>query len=308
MDRIATRPKSPRTIGSPWLWGLRLATGLLLLFAMLPSVVLLHPRSGRWIVDDAVFAFLALPAFYALALWFLRGNPPHKFGLALVASSGTIWFVLCLFVAITVVIPPAVSSVKGSGYDWVPLLILVAATTVQGAYGATAARVYFRLGWERADWGRVASGLAVTVLVMAFLAWNSPYALRTDRGGFASAPSPLGSVRTINTAEVTYASTYGGYSANLAALGPPPLGKEPTATAAGFIDEVLASGVKIGYRFTYRPGPRDAKGQIRSYTVCAQPIRRSEDLQPSYFTDETGVIRQTQENRCPTSQDPAVAG
>ena len=306
MDRIATQPTSPRTIGTRLLWGLRIATGLFLLFGLLPSFVLLHPGSGKRTVDEAAFWFLALPAFYALALWFLRGNPPHKFGLALVVISGTAWSVLCLIVAIADVIERPFSSIKAFGNEWVLLLLFVA---VQGVYGATAARAYFRLGWEGAyDRGRLVSGVAVTVLVVAFLGQGLSDALRTDRGGFVGPPSPIGSVRTINAAESTYASTYGGYSANLAALGPPPLGKEPTATDAGLIDEALASGVKIGYRFTYRPGPQDAKGQIRSYTVCAQPIRRSENLQPSYFTDESGVIRQTQEDRCPTSQDPAIAG
>ncbi|MGD0921679.1 MAG: hypothetical protein ABSA70_07965 [Terriglobia bacterium] len=302
MDRIATQPTSPRTIGSRWLWGLRLATGVFLLFAMLPTFMLLHPDSGKWIVDEAVFAFLALPAFYALALWFLRGNPPHKFGLALAVSSGTVWSVLCLIG----VIASAISSIKGSGYE---SLVFVAVTTVQGAYGATAARAYFRLGWERADWGRLASGLAVAVLVVAFLAWNLPYALRTHRGGYVNRPSPVGSLRAINTAEIAYIRTYNrGFSPNLAVLGPPPPGKQPTETTADLIDEVLASGVKIGYRFSYRPGARGVKGQIWSYTVCAQPIKRSENFLFSYSTDETGVIRQTQEDRCPTSQDPALGG
>ncbi len=304
MDRIATQPTSPRTIGSRWLWALRILTGLFLLLATLPSFMLLHPRSGKWIVDEAVFAFLALPAFYALALWFLRGNPPHKFGLALVVGSGTLWVLLCLAGIVALLF-----EIRSSRLDWEGLWNLLAILAVQVTYSVMGARVYFRLGRNWAEWGRLASGLAVAVLVVAFLAWNLPYALRSHRGGYGLMPSPIGSLRTINTAEITYASTYdGGFSPNLAVLGPPPAGKQPTETAAGLIDEVLASGVKIGYRFTYRPGPRDAKGQIRSYTVCAQPVQRSEPLQPSFSTDETGVIRQTQEDRCPTSQDPAIAG
>lgn len=120
--------------------------------------------------------------------------------------------------------------------------------------------------------------------------------------------SAVGSLRTINTAEITYASTYRGYSANLAVLGPPPVAKPPTPTAAWLIDDVLAGGVKHGYRFTYKAATPDAKGQITSYTVCAQPIERHEHLRRSFFTDETGVIRQTDEDRCATAQDPPIAG
>ena len=68
----------------------------------------------------------------------------------------------------------------------------------------------------------------------------------------ANESSAVGSLRTINTAEVTYASTYpqAGFSASLEALG----GSSPcnaSSTTACLIDETLASGQKSGYRFTY---------------------------------------------------------
>src|SRR5271157_604511 len=51
--------------------------------------------------------------------------------------------------------------------------------------------------------------------------------------------SAVGSLRTLNTAEVTYATTYNtGYSATLGDLGPPAAGANPVATAAGLLDEI----------------------------------------------------------------------
>jgi hypothetical protein len=121
--------------------------------------------------------------------------------------------------------------------------------------------------------------------------------------------SAIGSLRTIDVAEITYASTYdGGYSPDLASLGPGS-GGSPSASAAGLIDSVLATGRKSGYIFTYTPGQRDPKGRIASYTVTACPITYDRDRRgsrTSFFTDETGVIRQTDENRPPTAQDQPI--
>lgn len=302
MDGVAARPASPRTIAPALLWAIRLASGLFFVLALLLS---LFPElsSRRWIVDLPFFASLSLPALYGLALWFLRGNPPNKFGLALIIALGTVWSTLCLLGIVAWVL----SATARPWLDWSELLGLVAILAVQGVYGATAARAYFRLGRERADWGRLAIGLVVAALVVSAFVWGIPHKIRSGPHYLPQA-SAVGSLRTINTAEITYASTYGGYSPTLAALGPPSQGEPPTAGAAGLIDEVLAGGVRSGYRFTFKPGPRDAKGQITSYTVCARPIKRSEPLLPSFFTDETGVVRRTDEDRCPTLQDPPHAG
>jgi type IV pilus assembly protein PilA len=122
--------------------------------------------------------------------------------------------------------------------------------------------------------------------------------------------SPVGVLRTINTSEVTYSSTYPkGFSPSLAALGPPP-GTQPTAEAAGLIDPQLATGVEYGYTFTYKAVP-DADSIIRHYTVVARPLKYHRESYPptnSFFTDETGVIRSTDEDREATSSDPPLGG
>jgi type IV pilus assembly protein PilA len=101
----------------------------------------------------------------------------------------------------------------------------------------------------------------------------------------------VGSLRTINTAEVTYASTYTtGYSFDLASLDG--RASPSTASSAGLIDSQLASGVKCGYRFTYVANP--SGGRVDSYAVYADPLESGAN---HYYTDQSGVIRQNADRR-----------
>ncbi len=118
----------------------------------------------------------------------------------------------------------------------------------------------------------------------------------------------VGSLRTIKTACTTYAVTYhASYPPSLAALGPPK-GLNPDATgeeiqkavnaqAAGLLDEILTSGTKSGYRFTYVAGEVSAPmfkgetGRIDTYAVHADPVTPGVTGDNHYFTDESGVIR-----------------
>lgn len=104
--------------------------------------------------------------------------------------------------------------------------------------------------------------------------------------------SAVGSLRTINIAEITYASTYDlGYSATLSYLGSSTSGNT-NSHAAGLIDSDLETGTKDGYRFTYVPGQYDPQeGQIRAYSLRADPIRPGDTGNSHYFTDESGIIR-----------------
>jgi len=279
-------------------------TGLFLVLAASRSIFQ-ELISGVWWLDLPFFWSLSLPAFYGLSLWLLRRNPPHKFGLALIVGSATLWSIICLACFVVWVVRPA-----GSRTEWiVGLSALGALTVLQVTYGTIAARAHFRLRKARADWRRLAAGFGVVALVMVALILGAVKSV-VDEGrhwmAVSAFRSAFRSLRTINEAEETYAGTYRGYSPDLGALGPPPPGTQPTATAAGLIDEVLANGVKQGYRFIYKPAHPNAKGHITSYTICARPIEWGTTGQYSYFTDEAGIIRQTAENRCATARDPLI--
>jgi type IV pilus assembly protein PilA len=108
----------------------------------------------------------------------------------------------------------------------------------------------------------------------------------------ANQASAVASLRTINICEVTYSSTYNqGFSRSLANLGPPASGNM-SAEAAGLIDDVLASGAKSGYVFTYEAGPVDGQGRVTDYTVRADPVSEGTTGKVHYFTDASNTIRE----------------
>jgi hypothetical protein len=54
------------------------------------------------------------------------------------------------------------------------------------------------------------------------------------------------------------------------------------------------------YQLQYTPGPVDADGRIRTYTLQAKAGNYG---YRNFFTDENGVLRATRENRAATAQD-----
>jgi len=118
--------------------------------------------------------------------------------------------------------------------------------------------------------------------------------------------SAVGCLRSINTAEVYFAKEYGkGFSPTLAALGVPPEGVKPSASAANLLDNSLTGGKKRNYVFTYKAGRPDESGKINTYTVTARPAKWHKGLS-SFFTDETAIIRGTNENRAAKVSDPPL--
>jgi hypothetical protein len=122
----------------------------------------------------------------------------------------------------------------------------------------------------------------------------------------ADQANAVGSLRSINTAEVFYYKQYNkGFSPTLFSLGVPPNGTKPSGSAAGLLDNSLASGKKNNYVFTYEAGRPDATGKITAYTVSARTAKWQSGVQ-SFFTDQTAIIRGTNENRATTASDPAL--
>jgi hypothetical protein len=111
----------------------------------------------------------------------------------------------------------------------------------------------------------------------------------------------------LNTAEITYSSTFGnGFTVDMPSLGPTADGSSPTSTAAGLIDSVLAAGSKSGYSFTYSPGTSDSSGKINTYMFTAVPITSSTGTN-YYYTDQSGVIRQNSTSTAGATDSP-IAG
>ena len=95
--------------------------------------------------------------------------------------------------------------------------------------------------------------LIVVAIILIIAAIAIPNLLRSRIA--ANEASAVGSLRTLNTAEVTYNTTYPTVGfATLTAMGPTTGGAAATSAAAGLIDANLASGTKSGYSFTVTPG------------------------------------------------------
>jgi len=127
--------------------------------------------------------------------------------------------------------------------------------------------------------------LIVVAIILIIAAIAIPNLLRSRIA--ANEASAVGSIRTINTSEVTFASTYPNVGfATLAALG----GAGGSATGAGLIDSVLAGGTKSGYVFAVTTGGATGTGPATTYTVNGDP-QNSQTGQRHFFSDQSGVIR-----------------
>jgi prepilin-type N-terminal cleavage/methylation domain-containing protein len=155
--------------------------------------------------------------------------------------------------------------------------------------------------------------LIVVAIILIIAAIAIPNLLRSRIA--ANQASAVGSLRTLNTAEITYSSTFNvGFSSTLVALGPPTAGASPTASMAGLIDEVLAGGAsgtattanqsaKSGYQFSYTPGSADTSGRIDYYSFIAVPVSSSTGTN-YYYTDQSGVIRQNSSTTAGSTDSP----
>jgi len=132
--------------------------------------------------------------------------------------------------------------------------------------------------------------LIVVAIILIIAAIAVPNLLRSRIA--ANQSSAVQSLRTINTSQVSYATTFGvGYSATLSDLGP--AAGTATATAAGLIDEVLAgtanTSTKSGYSFVYAPSAA-VNNSVNGYTLNATPLSNQTGTN-YYYTDQTMVIR-----------------
>ncbi len=132
--------------------------------------------------------------------------------------------------------------------------------------------------------------LIVVAIILIIAAIAIPNLLRAKMQ--ANESSAVGSVRTINTAEIEFANLYGiGYAPLLNLGGANPC-TASTATAC-LLDNVLSAGTKSGYTVT-SPTP-GALGTILApnvnFSISAVPITVGQSGQRSFCVDQTGVIR-----------------
>jgi prepilin-type N-terminal cleavage/methylation domain-containing protein len=141
--------------------------------------------------------------------------------------------------------------------------------------------------------------LIVVAIILIIAAIAIPNLIRSKMA--ANEASAVASLRTINTAEVVYSSTYaipnvfsldlpsladGGAAGNCVA------GKTPVATSSCLIDSALENAVaggipgnKSGYVLTY------ATPAAGSYTINADPVTVNSTGVRGFYSDQSVVIR-----------------
>ena len=129
--------------------------------------------------------------------------------------------------------------------------------------------------------------LIVVAIILIIAAIAIPNLLNARMA--ANEASAVQSIKTINSVEITYNSTYPtvGYASSLAVLG----GASPctpSSTTACLIDNILASGTKAGYNFTAAGsgGP-----PATSYYATAVPVTVNRTGIRSFCSFEDAVIR-----------------
>jgi hypothetical protein len=135
---------------------------------------------------------------------------------------------------------------------------------------STRPRSHRLIGWTIG----VAAGLVVLFAIA------TPNLLRSRMA--ANEASSVGSLRSLNTAIVTYSGTYGHFPPSLKSLGSSAAGNA-TENAADLIDGVLASGQKSGYAYSYRSTPE-------GYLITADPLEPGSSGTRRFSTDQTGII------------------
>jgi type IV pilus assembly protein PilA len=141
--------------------------------------------------------------------------------------------------------------------------------------------------------------LIVVAIILIIAAIAIPNLLRSRIA--ANEASGVATLRTLNTAEITYASTYNsGFSSSLAQLATPAGGStaQPSWSAADLVDPILSGSstggsslgfTKNGYQFTYTV--TGTYPTISGYSVNANPMARGSSGSRSFYTDQTAVVR-----------------
>jgi type IV pilus assembly protein PilA len=131
--------------------------------------------------------------------------------------------------------------------------------------------------------------LIVLTIIIIIAAMTIPSVIGTKIQ--ANETSAVASIKAIQTAQTSYATTYGsqGYASSLAVLG----GSEsctPSPASACLLDEVLASGTKAGYNFAV-VGGHPVDGANTTYLASAAPAAYKHTGVRRFCSTERNVIR-----------------
>ncbi|HLJ22994.1 MAG TPA: prepilin-type N-terminal cleavage/methylation domain-containing protein [Candidatus Acidoferrales bacterium] len=144
--------------------------------------------------------------------------------------------------------------------------------------------------------------LIVVTIILIIAAIAIPNLMRSKIQ--ANETAAVGALKALQESTILYSNSYGGFPHSLSDLGPAASGSPATSASADLIDSVLAGGVKSGYRFNYAPGTTDPSGNVLTYTITATPVSPGSTGQRSFFTDQSGTIRNTSNGTADSTSAP----
>ncbi len=132
--------------------------------------------------------------------------------------------------------------------------------------------------------------LIVVAIILVIAAMAIPNYLHARMA--ANESSAVAALRTINTAQITYNSSYPtvGYASSLTALAGT-ICSPPASNSACLIDTALASGMRNGYTFTLTPGSSSSGGPLPAYTVISAPVQAGYSGARYFCTFQDAVVR-----------------
>jgi type IV pilus assembly protein PilA len=132
------------------------------------------------------------------------------------------------------------------------------------------------------------AGIAFIPMILIIAAIAIPNLLRARMA--ANEAAAVGTIRIINTAEISYRSSYPdiGYACALTTLGGEPA--SPSAEHAGLIDNALTSGTKHGYRFVLQNCVNSGQGS-NTYQIVASPVIANQTGVRAFCSDEHAIIK-----------------
>jgi type IV pilus assembly protein PilA len=142
--------------------------------------------------------------------------------------------------------------------------------------------------------------LVVVGIILIIVAIAVPNLMAAKRAAHES--SAVGSIRTLHTALISYATQCPqiGFPTDLTGLGPGP----GDCTGIAAVDETLGTVTpsRDGYDFTYTP--TSSTGTFNDgYTINADPSATGSTGTRHFFGDDTGVIRYNQSSSATTNDN-----
>jgi type IV pilus assembly protein PilA len=140
--------------------------------------------------------------------------------------------------------------------------------------------------------------LIVVAIILIIAAIAIPNLLRSRMA--ANEASAVGSIRTINTAAISFSSSYGdGFPGLLSEIGTATPAAALSCKNSQYLDSVLTAGQKSGYNFAIVPGTAVVTtiptgctaGFSDGYVAKAVPVTVGTTGQRAFCSDASGVIR-----------------